>query len=36
MLYIIIIVFISYYHNLRFTAQADVKLLFGKEAGYSQ
>ena len=32
----IIIISIIYYHNLLFTAQADVKPLFGKEAGYSQ
>ena len=33
---IIIIIFIIYYHNLLFTAQADVRLLFSKEAGYNQ
>ena len=33
---IIVIIFIIYYHNLLFTAQADVRLLFSKEAGYNQ
>ena len=32
----VIIIFIICYHNLIFTAQAYVKPLFGKEAGYNQ
>ena len=36
MLYIIIIVFIIHYQNLFFTAQANVKPLFSKEACYNQ
>ena len=31
-----IIVFAIYYHNILFTAQAHVKPLFFKEAGYNQ
>ena len=32
---VITIIFIIYYQKLLFTAQADVKPLFGKEAGYN-
>ena len=34
-LIVIIIIFITFYHNLIFTAQADVKPMFSKEAGFN-
>ena len=33
---ITIIIFVICYHNLLFPAQANVKLSFGKKAGYDQ
>ena len=33
---VLLIIFIIYYHNLLFTAQVDVKTLFGKEVADKQ